>query len=573
MPSPRSPHSAFRTAVTPIDAVTTDLLFVPVFGPDDLLDDLPGVDAAVGGEWRRACAAGTFGRKPYATTIGRVVSGYRATHVCFIGVGERDDADDVRWRRVAAACGYIARQRRVATCAWVVRRGVDVAAVAGAAADGLSAAEFDGGRYRTREDARPVYPTDIDIVAAPGTEATVLAGAVARGRVIGRAVNAARDLANEPANVLTPAVFASRVEALVADTDLAVDVLDEAQLQRLGMGLHLAVARGSAEPPRLVVLRHEPDGVPEGPVVALVGKGVTFDTGGVSIKPSENMDRMKADMGGGAAVAAAMWAIATLGVRQRVIGLIPMAENMVGGRAYRPGDVLTGANGRTVEVLNTDAEGRLVLADALWYAGQQGATHLVDIATLTGHCIIGLGQTVSGLLGTPDDWREQVRAAADRAGERVWPLPIYEEAFDQLRSEIADMTNVGGRAGGAITAAAFLREFTGGLPWAHLDIAGTAWAESKQPYQPKGATGAGVRTLIEVAGSSVPWGRSPRAPKTPRVDLAPRPSDVRRLGLKPRGTEDAQGSEDAFVRGRSSVADHFRSPEASASGIRAATTD
>lgn len=251
----------------------------------------------------------------------------------------------------------------------------------------------------------------------------------------------------------------------------------------------------------MVVLRHEPAGATGDSVLALVGKGVTFDTGGVSIKPAARMDEMKTDMGGGAAVVAAMCALAALNIPRKVIGVVPMVENMVGSRAYRPGDVFTGANGKTVEVLNTDAEGRLILADALWYAQRLGATHLLDVATLTGHVVVGLGHTVSGLMGTPDDWVETVRQAAVVSGDRVWPLPIYEEAFDQLKSEVADMTNVGGSAGGAITAAAFLREFTGGLPWAHLDIAGTVAATAKEPYQPKGATGVAVRTLIAVAGT------------------------------------------------------------------------
>jgi leucyl aminopeptidase len=265
------------------------------------------------------------------------------------------------------------------------------------------------------------------------------------------------------------------------------------------MGLLLAVAQGSPEPPRLVVMRYEPPVPPGSPVIALVGKGVTFDTGGISIKPAEAMDRMKGDMAGGAAVVAAMWALAAMGAPCRVIGVVPMVENAVGGRAFRPGDVITAASGKTVEVLNTDAEGRLILADALWYARELGATHLVDVATLTGHIIVGLGRTVAGLMGTPDSWVAEVRDAAGRAGDRVWPLPIYEEATEQLKSEIADLANVGGRPGGAITAAAFIREFSAGLPWVHLDIAGTAWAETKTAYQPKGATGAAVRTLIEVA--------------------------------------------------------------------------
>jgi leucyl aminopeptidase len=229
-----------------------------------------------------------------------------------------------------------------------------------------------------------------------------------------------------------------------------------------------------------------------------VGKGITFDTGGISIKPADGMERMKDDMAGGAAVAAAMRAIALLKGTSRVIAVIPTTENMPGGRATRPGDVLTSANGKTVEVINTDAEGRLILGDALWYAQKQGATHLVDVATLTGACVVALGRVASGLFGSPDGWVATVQAAAARAGDRVWPLPVFDDYREQLRSEIADMVNSAGRPAGAITAACFLKEFVEDRPWAHLDIAGTAWAEDRKPYQPKGATGVAVRVLTEL---------------------------------------------------------------------------
>jgi leucyl aminopeptidase len=263
----------------------------------------------------------------------------------------------------------------------------------------------------------------------------------------------------------------------------------------------LGVGRGSVEPPRLVAIRHEPPGARPSPVLGLVGKGITFDTGGISIKPALDMDRMKDDMAGGAAVACAMRAIAALGVKTRVIGVIPIAENMPGGRAIRPGDVLTSASGKTVEVVNTDAEGRLILGDGLWYAQKLGATHLVDIATLTGAISVALGRITTGLFGTPASFVEHVRNIAERSGDRCWPLPLFEEYKDDLCSEIADMINTAGRLGGAITAAMFLREFTGGLPWIHLDIAGTAWAEESKPFMPKGPTGVGVRTLIELASA------------------------------------------------------------------------
>jgi leucyl aminopeptidase len=285
-------------------------------------------------------------------------------------------------------------------------------------------------------------------------------------------------------------------------------VLDERELERLGMGLLLGVGRGSAEPPRLIVLTHTPRGSapPAGaPVLALVGKGITFDTGGISIKPADGMERMKTDMTGGAAVIGAMRAIALLDAPVKVIGIVPAAENMPGGRAIKPGDILTGAAGKTVEVINTDAEGRLVLGDALWYAQKLGATHLVDVATLTGACVVALGKVASGLFGQPEPWVEVIQRVSRGAGDRCWPMPLYAEYAEQLKSEIADMTNTGGRPAGACTAAMFLKEFAGGLPWAHLDIAGTAWADEAKPWQPKGPTGVAVRTLAELAFTSAEW--------------------------------------------------------------------
>src|SRR6185436_5733990 len=302
------------------------------------------------------------------------------------------------------------------------------------------------------------------VVVAPGADDAAIADAVRLGHVIGSAANAARALANEPGNLLTPRVLASRVTSLASGSGLAVDVLDEARIRALGMGLLLGVAQGSAEPPQVIVLRHDPPGAKSHPVLGFIGKGITFDSGGISLKPADGMERMKSDMSGAAAVAAATQALARLNVPVRVVAVIPTAENMPSGSATRPGDVLTGASGKTVEVINTDAEGRLILGDALWYAQQLGATHLIDVATLTGSCMVALGHHVSGLFGDDEAWVNTVAAAGKRAGDRVWRLPIYEEARDQLRSEIADILNSAGRPGGAVTAAAFLREFTDGLP-------------------------------------------------------------------------------------------------------------
>jgi leucyl aminopeptidase len=332
-----------------------------------------------------------------------------------------------------------------------------------------------------------------------------LESSIRRGRVLGECSNLARELSNEPGNTLTPREFAARGAAIASQGGAAVEILDERQIEALNMGLLLGVARGSSEPPRVMVFRYDPPDASPGPVLGLVGKGITFDTGGISIKPADGMERMKDDMAGGAAVACAMRAIAMLGAPIRVVGVVPATENMPGGRAVKPGDILRSAEGKTVEVINTDAEGRLVLGDGLWYARKLGATHLIDVATLTGAVVVALGKTTSGLFGTPDAWVQHVRRVADRAGDRMWPLPLFDEYKDQLKSDIADFTNTGGRPAGSITAAMFLKEFTGGLPWAHIDIAGTAWLEEACPYMPKGPSGVAVRTLAEVAFSADAW--------------------------------------------------------------------
>jgi leucyl aminopeptidase len=495
---PSTIPSAFACRSTRPEEAEVDVLFIPVFEPDDRLSDLPGLDEASGGEIKRARSTGEFRAKLYDVFMTPVTGkGWKARRIALVGAGDPVDADAERLRRVAATCGYVARRRSAGSLGWVVRRGLDGLRAAQHAADGLSAAEFDAGAYKRAGDPVGAFPSHVEIVA-PDVELGALRAAVRRGQTIGESANVARALCNEPGNVLTPREFAARVSSMASTVGLGVEVLDERKIKELGMGLLLGVAQGSAEPPRLIVLRHAPAGAPASPVLGFVGKGITFDSGGISIKPADGMERMKDDMAGGAAVAAALRALALLEVPCRVIGLIPTTENMPGGRATRPGDVIRGASGKTVEVINTDAEGRLILGDALWYAQELGATHLVDVATLTGACLVALGRTVSGLFGAPSAWVDTVKTAAMQAGDRVWPLPIYEEAREQLRSEIADLINSAGRPGGAITAAAFLREFVVDRPWAHLDIAGTAWAETAEPYQPKGATGVAVRLLTEL---------------------------------------------------------------------------
>jgi leucyl aminopeptidase len=383
------------------------------------------------------------------------------------------------------------------TAAILVRGGLDPVLATQHITDGFVSTEFDGASYRQDATSRPPALTRVSVVTT-GANGQAVAEAARRGRVISESANLARTLANEPANVLPPSELARRIVEAAKPAGLTTEVLDEHAIQELGMNLLLGVGQGSASPPRLIVLRHEPPGAPDSPVIGLIGKGVTFDTGGISIKPADGMERMKDDMAGGATVIATLRAIAQERVPVRVLVVVPSTENMPGGRAVKPGDVLTGAAGLTVEVNNTDAEGRLILGDGLWYAKKLGATHLVDVATLTGACVVALGKITTGLWATPG-WGEQLQAAAARGGERVWQMPLFEDYREQLKSEIADMVNSPGRPAGAITAAMFLKEFTGDTPWAHLDIAGTAWADDVRAWTPKGATGVMIRTLVELA--------------------------------------------------------------------------
>jgi leucyl aminopeptidase len=486
-------------STSPLAGLDCEMILVPVFEGEPVAGDLREMDQVAGGAIGRALAAREFQGKPYEILLA-AVPGWRADRVALIGAGTRAEFTTERLRRVATAAALAARQRRVRRIAWALRGDLAAAAAAQASAEGLLLAAFSGDSYKSGERSGPPAEQIVVSVAnvaeadRPGLEA-----ALERGRILGECSNLARELCNEPSNVLTPRTFADRASALCGGLGLTVDVLDERAIEALGMGLLMGVARGSAEPPRLIAIRHEPAGAPAYPVLGLVGKGVTFDTGGISIKPAEGMERMKDDMAGGAAVICAMRAIALLQAPMRVVGIVPATENMPGGRAIKPGDVLTGAGGKTVEVINTDAEGRLILGDALWYAQKLGATHLVDIATLTGAIVVALGKAASAVFGQPEGWVEVVRTTAGAAGDRCWPMPLYDEYMEQLRSEIADMINSGGRPAGACTAAMFLKEFTGGLPWAHLDVAGTAWAEEAKPWQPKGPTGVAVRTLAELA--------------------------------------------------------------------------
>lgn len=417
--------------------------------------------------------------------------------LALIGLGKRRDFSEVRWRRAVQAgtrqiarAGY--RNLAVLVPPYVDSKGGSRAAVAS-----VVAGVYDPGIRKTRE--RESHTVDrVTIVTADDVSATELDQA----RLVAESANIARDLLNLPPADLNPVTFAERIEQIGREAGLAVQILDENQIADMGMGAILGVASGSSQPPRVVTIQY---GDPSSSTkLTFVGKGLTYDSGGLSLKTHEGLEWMKGDMGGAAAVVGAMRAIGLLkphGIFVR--GIIGAVENMPGPAAMKPGDVLETMNGKTIEVLNTDAEGRLVLSDALAYAVQLGATHIVDLATLTGSAVVALGTEAAALVGRPQEWVDTVAAASQRALERTWQLPLFPEYRRQINSDVADMKNVGGREAGALTAAALLAEFVDDVPWAHLDIAGTAWIDKRVDYASTGGTGYGVATLVELAAGMV----------------------------------------------------------------------
>ncbi len=364
-----------------------------------------------------------------------------------------------------------------------------------AAIEGAFVGDYDPDTYRSDRKDKSI---ESFTVAAPGeADQAALEAAHTEGVIIGESQNFTRTLVNEPGNKLTPTMLGQRAAQMAGMVGLQWDVYSTEKLHELKMGAFWSVSQGSAEPPSLIVLRYEPEDFYEGPVLGLVGKGVTFDTGGISIKPADNMEKMKYDMAGGAAMLGAMRAIALLKPKVRVICIVCATENMPDGKAQKPGDVQTAMSGKTIEIINTDAEGRLVLADGLCYAKQLGATHLIDAATLTGACVVALGSVNAGSFSNDDETYAKFETALDTSGEKFWRLPLGEEYAEQIKSDIGDIKNTGGRWGGAITAAEFLKVFAEETPWIHLDIAGLAWVEETKPYIAKGPSGVAVRSILE----------------------------------------------------------------------------
>jgi len=418
----------------------------------------------------------------------------RAERLLLVGAGKREDFSLDTIRKVTGSAARFLRGKGARSMAILRRSQLEIGNSAQAAVEGVLLGLFEPDMYKTENKEERRIDELILLAAAAGSE-DALAQGVERGRIIGEAVNFARELSNEPSSTLTPTELAERAKETATRFGLDIDVLDEARMKELGMGALLGVARGSDEPAKMIVLRYMGN-EDDSNIIAIVGKGITFDSGGISIKPAEGMEKMKYDMSGAAATLAAMRAIAQLKPRANVIGVMPTTENMPSGRAYKPGDVLRAMSGKTIEVINTDAEGRLILADAISYARKMGATKIIDLATLTGAVSIALGTINVAILGNDQLFVDEIRGAAREVGERFWQLPMDKDYREMIKSDIADIKNSSGRNAGTITAAYFLREFAEDTPWVHLDIAGTAWENDRKPYMSKGPTGVAIRTLI-----------------------------------------------------------------------------
>jgi leucyl aminopeptidase len=462
--------------------------------------DAAPVDKAMSGALHDLLQSKEFEGKTAELALIHTQGKLPAKRVLLVGLGKRTS---VSLDTIRQAMGYAAKRVRQAKAASftaavpsVVPRGCSSVDVAQAMVEGTILGSYQFTAYRSDPPSgRDV--ASMALLTRRKAQIRQLAEGVRRGMATAEATVFVRDLCNHPSNVMTPTRVAQEAKNIAKEAGVTLKILEQKDMEELGMGALLGVARGSHEPPKFIILEYRGARKKDERPVVLVGKTITFDTGGISLKPAENMEHMKADMTGGAEVLAAMRAAARLKLRINLISILPATENMPGGRAMKPGDIVKTFSGKTVEVQNTDAEGRLILADGLAYAARYKPAALIDIATLTGACVVALGQFAIGLFGSEPRLKDAVRKAGLRAGERVWEMPLWDEYFEQLKSDVADMRNIGGRGGGMITAALFLSKFAGDWPWVHLDIASTDWSERERAYIPKGPTGIGTRLLIQ----------------------------------------------------------------------------
>jgi leucyl aminopeptidase len=467
-------------------------------------DAKPNLTAAIGDTAVQSAAAdllasGEVTGKSLESNLLHKPSGLKAKRLLLISGGAAKKFTSYELRRIAGAAVRTLKARGIRSFALIVPPSIPAEEAVRAIVEGALVGNFDPDYYRS--DRKDQKIEALTILASGNSDHAALEKAAHEAQILGESQNFTRDLVNEPSNRMTPTILAERAKKMCEQTGLKCEVYGADKIKELKMGAFWSVAQGSDEPPALIVMKYEPAGAPAKPVIGLVGKGVTFDTGGISIKPADGMEKMKYDMAGGATMIGAMRAIALLKPKVKVIGIVCATENMPSGKAQKPGDVQIAMSGKSIEIINTDAEGRLVLADGLHYAKQLGATHLVDAATLTGAVVVALGFANAGVFANDDAIYERFHKANDQAGEKMWRLPLDDEYKEQIRSTIADIMNTGGRWGGAITAAMFLKEFAEDTPWIHLDIAGTAWMEDQKPWIAKGPSGIALRSVVEFVKS------------------------------------------------------------------------
>jgi len=462
------------------------------------------IDAKVGKKLSKLISSGEFEAKPNNTAIIHTFGRIPSERLLLVGLGKRKEFNLEKLRQACGTAAKVARDKGLASAASALHmtevEDATPQEMGQAIAESTELALYRFDKYKTGKEAKEEKAKVLKSLVLPEKNAkrrTALQRGANVGAKIASAVGYVRDLVSEPAGELTPRALANRAKALSRKHGFKCAIMTPDRIKKLKMGALLGVAQGSHQPPRLIVLEHKGGG--KGKPLALVGKAITFDSGGISIKPSQGMDEMKTDMSGGAAVLGAVCAAAMLKLPINIVGVIPSTENLPGGGAYKPGDILRSMSGMTIEVLNTDAEGRLILSDALAYANRYKPAAIIDLATLTGACVVALGNVNTGLMGNDDKLVAKVEEAGRLTSEKVWRLPLDDEYAEQIKSDIADVKNIGGRGAGTITAAKFLEKFVGDTAWAHLDIAGTAWSDKAKPYCPKGATGVGVRLLTQLA--------------------------------------------------------------------------
>jgi len=467
-----------------------------------LAGDLAAINEALGGTVSKLIEKGEIKGKLGETTVIHSLGNISSARVVVLGLGKRQEFTKDRLRQAIAEVSRLLQKKgvsRIAACIPDVSAiDIPIDGTIQAITEGAILGTYSFDKYKTKGKKEVGKIESLQIVTLQKHSLSLIEGGVRKGKAVAEAINMARDMVNEPANKMTPQIMAETAKKIAADNKLELVILEKDKMKEMGMGALLGVSEGSCQPPKMIILKfrgRESDDIDLG----MVGKGITFDSGGISLKPSSKMEEMKTDMAGGAAVIAAMAALAQLKTKINVLAVVPAVENMPGGSALKPGDVLKAMNEKTIEIISTDAEGRLILADALCYTAKQGARHIVDVATLTGACIVALGRVCSGGFSNDQDFMDEVKVAATTSGECIWQLPLLNEYKEYNKSDIADIKNTGNRGAGAITAAAFLSEFVGDTPWVHIDIAGTSISEKDSGYKTKGATGVPVGTLVDLA--------------------------------------------------------------------------